>query len=184
MSHPIFKKHERLFFQLLVFRRYFETFQPLKKNEKRYLKEFYDHNFYFVEYFYAYLLTHLAFLFDKVSEYSLVNSSFEVEELENKRLSILEDWKRYKDKILEITANAGILKYEDKKVINIAYHNLRRMDDYEGDRILAFMQSVVELHLILEKFSVHETEKELELKNQKRKRRRKADSEGEGEYKK
>lgn len=161
MSHPIFVKNERLFFQLLVFRRYFDTFYSLRKNDKAYIKEFNNWNYYSVNYFAVYLITHLAFLFDKDSEYSLVNARFEVEELENNRLSILEEWNRYKDKINEISANTGILKYEDKQTINIAFRKLRRMDDYEGDTILALMKSVADLHVMIEDFSALEIQKEI-----------------------
>ena len=163
MSHPIFVKNERLFFQLLVFKRYFDTFYSLRKNDKAYIKEFNNWNYYSVNYFAVYLITHLAFLFDKDSEYSLVNARFEVEELENKRLSILEEWNRHKDRINEITANTGILKYEDKQTINIAFRKLRKMDNYEGDTIIALMESVAELQKMLEDFSAVEMGKEIAL---------------------
>ena len=178
MNHPVFVKNERLFFQLLVFRRYFDTFLSLRKNDKAYLREFNNRNCYSVNYFAVYLITHLAFLFDKDSEYSLVNARFEVEELENKRLSILEEWNRHKDKILEITANTGILKYEDTETIKIAFRKLRRMDDYEGDKIIAFMESVAELHRMVDNFSAVELEKEVELEKQRKKRRSKSSDEG------
>ncbi len=170
MNHPVFVKNERLFFQLLVFRRYFDTFLSLRKNDKAYLREFNNRNCYSVNYFAVYLITHLAFLFDIDSEYSLVNARFEVEELENKRISILEEWNRHKDKILEITANTGILKYEERQNINSAYVKLRKMDDYEGDKIIAFMESVAELHRMLDEFLAVELVKEQNLKKHRRKR--------------
>lgn len=179
MKHPLFVKHERLFFQLLVYRRYFETFLSLREDNKKYLKDFNRLNYFSIQFFTGYLLTHLAFLFDKDSEYSLVNARFEVKELEKKRISVLKEWNKLKDKILEISDNIGVLKYEEKNKVDSSYRKWRKMDDYEGDNIIAFMDSVAELHRNLDDFYAHEVEKEIELEKQMRKRRKKTDSEGE-----
>ena len=180
MRHPFFVNHERLYFQLHVYRRYFDTFDSLRKDNKKYLKDFNIYNNYSIQFFTGYLITHLAFLFDEVSEYSLVNSRFEVEELENKRLSLINTWNIHKDNILKVASNTGILKYEDRQKINSAYVWYRKMIDYEGDKIFAFMNSVAELHIMFEDFLAVELVKEQNLKTQRRKRK-KTDTDSEGE---
>ena len=178
MSHPFFQKHERLYFQLHVYRRYFDTFDSLRKDKKPYINDFNIHNHYTVQFFSCYLITHLAFLFDEVSEYSLVNSRFEVEELENKRLSLINTWNIHKDNILKVASNTGILKYEDRQIIKSAYVWYRKMVDYEGDKIFAFMNSVAELHVMIESFFAKELSEEA---NTKKKRKRRLNSESSDE---
>ena len=172
MRHPFFVNHVRLYFQLHVYRRYFDTFDSLRKDNKRYIKDFNIYNNYSIQFFTGYLITHLAFLFDEVSEYSLVNSRFEVEELENKRLSLINTWNIHKDNILKVASNTGILKYEDRQIIKSAYVWYRKMVDYEGDKIFAFMNSVAELHVMIEAFLTEELSEEVNSKKKKKKEKK------------
>lgn len=147
MIHPDCLKYERLYFQLLVFERYFETYNVIIRQEKTYDKQFYDHNYLSIVYFSGFILSSLAFLFDQNSEFSLVNTRFSVLEVEYKRRNLIKVWNKKKGSILEITQNLGILKYEEKSMINIAYHKLQKLDNEE---VMDFMKAIVELYYLFE----------------------------------
>ncbi len=149
MKHPDHIKNDRLYFQLISFKSWFNIYTEIDKVMKR-REGIINYNS--VELLSLFLLKEIAFLFDEKSPYSISNSVFTVPEINEIQKELMILWNLKKNTIHKILDGVGILNFDSRESIIASAHNFRRISFAE---IIEFMKKINELFDLYEKYYIY-----------------------------
>lgn len=149
MKHPDHIKNDRLYFQLISFKSWFNIYTEIDKVKK---KRYGSINYNSVELLSLFLLKEIAFLFDEKSPYSISNSVFTVPEINEIQKELMILWNLKKNTIHKILDGVGILNFDSREDMTASAHYFRRISFAE---IIEFMKKINELFNLYEKHYIY-----------------------------